>query len=381
MVRPSLALGFGLDNPADRADDKTKFEWVLPEVALQFKNNLINMDFSNADMTTDSGKKYFLSRMENGTLKMNSEFDLGTKISIGKVTFHTGLWSSSTVNVTDGFMNLIFDGYKPNRTYTLTGTRADGLLALSYDLSYARPIMLESSELQVGATVHILNGIAMYSGEVTSGTVTSDNTGAGHYQMTTTVYGTNTDNLQLGNFLGQGFLIDVGANYFRDEWKFGAVLKNLGSEMNWSGVDITNENYEGDITELTNTKSISPNSIETKETNISYSIRIPVELQLGATYSVSKKLALNFGLEKAFGDGWGYSTTMRLFGGANWLPFKCIYLAGEASWQGNQIEVDTLTQLRIWSFWLGFEAGWTGGLIMDNNTTGVRLSLSTRLHF
>ncbi len=371
---PSLTFGFGLENPADLAGEDTKFELVFPELTFQVENNLLNIEFLNADMTTESAKRYFLGRMESGVFKTNNQFDLGTRIAIGKFTFHTGLWARSSLNIMNGFTELFFYGYEPAKNYNLNGTRADALLALSCELSYARYIPLEINELQVGATLRLLEGMALYYSEVTDSVITTNEWGQAHYKFNVTGYQTSSEN----GFQGQGLLVDLGANYLMDQWKFGAVLKNLGPEMTWNNVDIVNNQYEG---EFTGVEDEIQSTDSNTESNKNHTIRIPVALELGAVYNLNKNLSFTMGLGKAFNDGWGYSTTPRLIGGVDWKPLKFLRLAGQLSYQGTQIGIDTLTQLRIFAFWVNFELGWNGGLLIDNNTSGMRASLSTRLHF
>ncbi|HEX3044726.1 MAG TPA: DUF5723 family protein [Bacillota bacterium] len=378
---PSISLGLGLENPADNAGEPTHFEIVFPELSLQADNNLFNLDFLNADMTTEAKKNSFLGRMEGQTFKSNFNLDLGTEMTIGDLTLHVGLWGGGSINLSSGFNKLLFYGYEPSQTYKFTGTLASSLSALSCDLTYARSIPLEINDLQVGATFRLLEGFAVYSGEVTNGEVTTNFWGQSDYKFNVRSYGTNPDNLESGDFSGQGCLVDLGANYIMDKWKIGLALKNLGPAMEWTGIDVKDEQYTGSIDEIGSTETPEPTTTTTNKTNVDYSVKIPVVLEAGATYSLNPKLDLKAGLRTAFSDGFGYSRTLRLLGDVDWRPFWLMHLAGEVYFQGAQMGASTLTELRLGPLWMSLGVGWTGGLIPGNSTTGVDMSLSGRIHF
>jgi hypothetical protein len=378
---PSIALGLGLENPADNAGEPTHFEIVFPELSLQLENNLVNVDFLTADMTTTAKKNYYLSRKEGQTFKLNYNLDFGVaEMTIGDLTLHAGLWGGSSLNLSNGFTKLIFYGYSPNEKYNFNGTLGSALSALSCDLTYARTIPLEINDLQVGATFRLLEGIALYSGEVTDGAITTNEWGQAQYNFKVRSYGTGTENSDF-SFSGQGCLVDLGANYVVDKWKFGLALKNLGPPMEWTGIDVRSEQYEGDITEIGQTENTEPTITTDERINSDYSVSIPVVLEAGATYSFTKNLDLKMGLRSAFSDGFGYSRTLRILGDADWTPLPFIHLAGEVYFQGAQMGANTLSELRLGPIWMSLEFGWTGGLIPGNSTSGVNMALLGRLHF
>src|SRR5690554_2307634 len=318
------------DNPAEAAFAGTKFELLFPEISGSMGNNLFNLDYLSADFTGTEGeklKKEFLA-------KNDSRFRTG--LTIGRFSLHLQPWLSGTFNMGEAFPNLIFDGLKPNSTYSLSGLGGNGMAAAAVDMSYAHPIRLtENSSLGVGVNLRYLYGLAVMNAEIGNGKIETNEYGETSYTISDAVYFQGT--IDEPGFSGQGFLFDLGALYRQDSWQAGLAVKNIG-KMNWEGVEGEKlvDALTGDI--ITGGPD-GPEFPEEEpeyeaETFSSYSHSLPLVLQAHGSYQLLRSLAVSAGMDKALKSGWGYSSKPRFWTGLDWRPFGLLHLGGTVARQG-----------------------------------------------
>lgn len=376
--------GFTYDNPAEEAFSKTRFELLLPEVAFGAKNNLFNLGNLNIDLTNPNVKADFLDQMSNGRFKIDYSSQCKAGLTIGRFSAHLRPFAAGSARLASGLPELIFEGYGPHpngksKVYDLAGSKANSLAGYSFDLKYGHPIALDNgSTLGVGVTFRYIKGLAMFEAEMTSGSMTVNQIGEnfiktkGHLRYAG--FSDSEDGLDIGALLaeppGSGFLIDLGVAYDWDRVHAGLVLKNIGA-LKWQNVNQASFAYEGGVeTGPEGPELLNDDPITEEKTLDSYTMGLPVVLQIHGSYQLLKNIYWNLGMETGFADGWGISSVPSLQTGLEWRPRHLIRLAGNIGYHDRHLNYNTLLELRFFFLWTRFELGWShqmGGL----NATGM----------
>src|SRR5690606_25849415 len=129
------------------------------------------------------------------------------------------------------------------------------------------------------------------------------------------------DNISFNQlFPGSGVLADIGAIYEKDRWRAGLVLKNIGA-IKWEEVCQGEYTYSGTVTAGPDGPEPSEDEPVTTESVIyDYTQRLPLVLQTQGSYRFFKSLYCNLGIETGLTDGWGYSSSPRIWTGVDWKP-------------------------------------------------------------
>lgn len=380
------ALGVSFANPAEPAFGKTHFELVLPEIGFGLSNNLLNLASLNADLTDPAAKEEFLGRMEGGVYKLNTEAHVEAGLTIGRLGLHLRPWGSGTSYLAPGIPEVIFEGIDINRLYELQGSKINSMAALAADLSYARPFKLtKSSSLGIGVDFHYLMGLGLLDLVVSDGELSVDEYGnmtystdvATHYVYIPVGEGFSPEDFQ---FVGQGYLVDVGLIYQREKTKLGLAVKNIGPGITWTGVTSQTATVSGEITAGPNGPQAPEPDYQLTDPEITtYTPSIPMVVQASLSYQVFKGFTLDGGVSVGLADGWGVSSTPSYWAGFEWIPLGVIRLGGTVALQGTQLDYRALAELRLLCLWLTAEAGMTGGFLEE--ATGAYGALGLRLHF
>ncbi len=383
---PAVVMGSYYDNPGEEAFSKTHFELLIPQITLGAKNNLFNLGNINIDLTPAGATEEFLAQMKDDRFTTDFSAELKSGLTIGRFSLHLHPWATGSFRLAPGIPELIFVGYGPNddgstKTYDLAGTKVNGLAAVSLDFKYGHPIRLsEDSKLGVGVTFRYVKGMAMADSEVTSGTITVNEMGEatinteGKY-LYTNVGENYDDNISFNQlFPGSGVLADIGAVYGKDRWRAGLVLKNIGT-IKWEEVCQGTYTYQGTVTAGPDGPESSDSEPVTTESVIyDYTQRLPLVLQTQGSYRFFKSLYCNLGIETGLTDGWGYSSSPRIWTGVDWKP-RFIRLAGDISYHEKQLSYSALLELRLFFLWANLKLGWT------NDIGGLTASAMAALHF
>lgn len=365
--------GFSYDNPGEEAFSKTKFELIFPEITLEVKNNLFSLENINIDLTRPGAKDKFLGQMAKGHFKSDLYSQLKAGLTIGRFSFHLRPWTTGSFRLAPGIPELIFVGYGPEsdgspKTYDLTGTKLNGLAALSYDFKYGHPIPLAAdSALGVGVTFRYVQGLAMYHSEVSSGTLVVDELGDSTFKakgkyLYTDFPASDTEEFTFGDLLanspGHGFLFDLGVVYDQDPYRAGLVLKNIGF-LKWKTVQQgTFEGRGGIKTGPEGTEFFSADKHSEEKTITNYTMTVPFVLQLHGSYRFLKNLYWHAGIETGLADGWGISAAPCLQTGLEWRPRHLIRLAGDVAYHDRHLNYQALLELKLLCLWLRFQMGW-----------------------
>lgn len=382
------------DNPAEAAFAGTKFELtLLPEFTINVGNNLWNLKYADADFTGAAGeaeKKKFLNQIK-GTGFLG-QFNAGARVgmTIGRFSVHLHPWISGSLNLGEALPFLIFDGLKADSEYSLTNLGANSLAAAALDLNYAfRPFTLKNdASLGVAMTLRYLNGLAVGYAAIEDGKILTNEYGEASYEIGKAVFlhGTAYNEEEYPGFSGQGIFFDLGAIYRQDRWQAGLAVRNLGS-MSWRGVEGKRlaEPLTGEI--ITGGPEGPEFGFDEEEFEYSsedfssYTHSLPLVLQVHGSYQVLRSLAISGGLEKAMANGWGYSSSPRLWAGVDWRPFRLLRLNGTVARQQAAWHYNALLQLRLWALWLNFQLNWGGTGFSVDEANRLMISFSTLLHF
>lgn len=379
---PSIAMGSYYDNPAEEAFSTTRFELLFPQITMDAKNNLFNLSNINIDLTPAGATEDFLDQMKDGRFKTDFSTELKTGLTIGRFSLHLHPWAAGSLRLSPAIPELVFVGYSPNddgttKTYDLAGSAANGLAAMALDLKYGHPIRLnEDSELGLGLTLRFIKGILMFNSEVSSGTMKVNEMGeaiidtTGKYQFID-IDDNNDD--YFSEFSGKGLLADIGAVYKKDRWSAGLVLKNIGA-IKWENVRQGEYTYHGEFYAGPNGPELSEEEPLSQEAITDYTQRLPLVLQTQGSYRFFKSLYCNLGIETGLTDGWGYSSSPRIWTGVDWKP-RFIRLAGDISYHEKQLSYNALVELRLFFFWANLKLGWA------NDLGGLGASAMAALHF
>lgn len=386
---PASASSFYYDNPAEEAFSKTKFELLIPQLSLGAKNNLFNLNNLNIDLTDPAVKEQFLNQMAGGIFKTDLNGQLKAGLTIGRFSLHFNSWATGSFRLAPAIPELIFVGYGPvdndtNRYYELAGTKVNGLSAISLDLKYGHPIRLtRDSELGVGVTLRFVKGFAMTNLEVTSGTLKVDRMGtpgvtmAGQYTMV--IPESESEDLSIGDFFnnppGSGLLFDIGASYSRDRWRAGVALKNIGA-ITWKNVEQGTYTYNGEVEVGPEGPELIEDNFTENETVLStYRTSLPVVLQAQGSYRFLGPLYCHLGMETGFSDGWGISSSPRIWTGLEWRPRHLIRMAGGVAYHDRHFNYNALLELRLLCFWANLKLDWM------HEFGGLNASAMLALHF
>ncbi len=380
---PSVAWGFYYDNPAEEAFSTTRFELLIPQITLGARNNLFNLDNINIDLTKPEAKDKFLSQMKGGYFKSDFSSELKTGLTIGRFSLHLHPWATGSFRLAPGIPELVFVGYGPNddgtsKTYDLAGTKVNGLAALSLDLKYGHPIPLQDgSQLGVGVTFRFIKGLAMADSEVTSGTLRVDQTGEATLNAESRYLYTDLPEgeVSFNNSSGAGFLTDLGVSYTKDRWRAGLALKNIGA-IKWKNLQQGTYTYDGEVTTGPDGPEFSEDNATTTETVISkYTLSLPLVLEAQGSYHWLESLYCHLGMETGFADGWGISSSPRLWTGLEWKPRHLVRMAGGISYHDKHWDYNALLELHLFCLWANVQLGWVHQL------GGFNASTMLALHF
>ncbi|HHT48725.1 MAG TPA: hypothetical protein GXZ98_05465 [Firmicutes bacterium] len=384
--------GFYYDNPGEEAFSTTKFELLLPDVAFGAKNNLFNLENINIDLTQPGAKADFLGQMSKGYFKSDFYSQLKAGLTIGRFSVHLRPWATGSFRLAPGVPELIFYGYGPagndinaTKSYNLTGTKLNGLAALSLDFKYGHPISLSpASELGVGVNFRYVQGLAMFHSEVSQGTLVVN--GLGDFTFNTKsrylyaeLPGSDDEDFSPGQLFsnppGRGFLMDLGVVYNQDPYRAGLVLKNIGA-LKWQTVQQGTYEGGGEVKTGPNGPEFDGKDVVSEETTLTnYTMTVPIVLQLQGSYRFLKNLYWHVGMETGLADGWGISGSPCLQTGIEWRPRHLIRLAGDLAYHDRHLNYQALLELKLLCFWLRFQVGWV------DQFNGVNAAGMFALHF
>ena len=270
----------------------------------------------------------------------------------------------------------------------MAGTKVNGLAGVSLDFKYGRPIRLDRhSELGVGVTLRYVKGLTMANSEVTSGYLTSfDQEGKSKVKLDGRSQiaqppGSNGNDFSFGDFFsasaGSGFLADLGVAYSRDPWRAGLVLKNIGA-ITWKNVEQRTYSYDGTVTTGPDGPEFNKDqSQSTEEVTVlsSYKTSLPLVLQAQGSYRFLGSFYGHLGIETGLGDGWGISSSPRLWTSLEWKPRRLIRMAGGISYQERHLNYNALLELRLFCLWLNLKLDWM------HDFGGLNASTMLALHF
>lgn len=380
-------------NPAEAAFAGTKFELLLlPELTIGAGNNLLNLEYINADFTGAAGeaeKRRFLRQIKGTGFQCH--FNSGARIgmTIGRFSIHLHPWMSGSLNLGEALPVLFFDGLKADSEYSLSRLGVTGLAAAAIDLNYALPTfeLANDASLGIGVTLRHLRGLGVAYAVIEEGKIMTNKYSESSYDISkaTSFYGAAYDE-EFPDFRGQGFFVDLGAIYRQDRWQAGLALRNIGS-MNWRGIEGKRlaEPLQGEI--ITGGPegpefAFDEEAFEIKSEDFnSYTHSLPLVLEVHGSYQVLRSLAVSGGLEKAMATGWGYSSSPRLWAGMDWRPFRLLRLNGTIARQQLAWQYDALLQLRLWALWFNLQFSWGGTGFSPEKANSLLISLSTFLHF
>jgi hypothetical protein len=381
-------------NPAEAAFAGTKVElMLLPELTINVGNNLWNLKYADADFTGAAGeaeKKKFLNQIKGtGFLgRFNGDARLG--MTIGRFSVHLHPWVSGSFNLGEALPFLVFDGLKADSEYSLSNLGVNSLAAAAVDLNYAFPPLKlkDDTSLAVAMTLRYLRGLGVGHAIIEEGKISTNEYGESSYEIGKAVFlhGMAYNEEEYPGFGGQGIFCDLGAIYRQNRWQAGVAVRNIGS-MSWRGVkgQRLSEPLAGEI--ITGGPEGPVFAFEEEEFEYqaeefsSYTHSLPLVIEVHGSYQVLRSLAVSGGLEKAMANGWGYSSSPRLWAGVDWRPFRLLRLNGTIARQQAAWEYNTLLQLRLWALWLNLQFSWGGTGFSPEEANRLMINFSTLLHF
>jgi hypothetical protein len=276
-------------------------------------NALTMSDYNryNGAVLSSSDKETILAKIPDSGLKL--DFTAG----ISALSFSIGSFAFTTQAVGGGYGNLAKDpivlalmGNKVGELITADGSTVAAWSAVAFGCSYGRRIAHTADyDLTVGATARYLHGLVYF--DVTelsarAATLTTGISGAG---------GLTTREARGGD----GYAVDIGVAAAGENTGYGLVVRNLLAAINWNG-DVTQTAYSFQMNGLTLENGDDDTAWTSEDRELdsgSFSQRLPLEIELGASRQLGKLLtaaSLRQGFRRtAFSTG-----TPRLAAGAEY---------------------------------------------------------------
>lgn len=368
---PNPAQVFGVDasgvNPAQLGlPGQPTFTYRVLGLNVAADNNFFNINrlvriSTNAKGFADSTARGFLDSLPANGFRVNSDVQADLlSLAVGHVAFTAGAHALVGASVPKSVADLEFDGYRSNRSYSVSKLGGNALAYADAALSYGTRL---PDGFYAGIGLRYLRGFAVAASNVSGrpgGPKLVDSVITADYHSAFDPLG------------GYGVGLDCGVTYCRphlfgrqDQWQFGLALLNLNSGITW-----TNGVNSGSL------RIFNKDSAQTTGNDATpFRTALPAYVNLGANCIPWYGVALGLGVAEATMSTPTSSTVPRVALSAEYRQLDWLRLSLEAATGG--FEGPTLgAGLELKASWIGFRVRVTNAAGLADDARGASVELA-----
>lgn len=250
----------------------------------------------------------------------------GLALTVGNLGFQLSTRAAGTLRLNSDATELVLFG-NAGRTgepedFVLDGSRIDGFAVSTAAISWGAKV---ARNLAVGATGKFMAGNGVVVARDGGSAVTNDPVALNlKFPSLVTAAASN------GHDSGSGVGLDVGAQWWQDDWGFGATVRNVFNTFAWDRDKLTyrpgtalfdGSDSQSDFEERPG--AAAPASLLTALADLTFE----PEVSLGASWQAGSQVSLSGEVRNRFGDGMAFEPAFQLGVGAEftaipWMPLR-----------------------------------------------------------